>query len=126
MASVTKGFKFESEGLGSYLRNLGGHKQLTREEEYSLGRRARKGDEEAKRILAVSNLPFVVAVARKFASRGALHTKSLRSGANASRTGTCSPRKRTSTVVSPNFSRVTTPSTLHTLHVECPALAVPG
>lgn len=60
----------DSEGLSHYLRNLGGHKQLTREEEYDLSRRARKGEEEARRILAVSNLPFVVAVAKKFAGRG--------------------------------------------------------
>ena len=59
------------EGISTYLRTLGGHKQLTREQEYSLSKRARKGDEEARRILAVSNLPFVVSVARKFASRGA-------------------------------------------------------
>ena len=51
-----------SEGISHYLRSLGGHKQLTREQEYSLSKRARKGDEEARRILAVSNLPFVVAV----------------------------------------------------------------
>jgi RNA polymerase primary sigma factor len=69
MAATAK--RNDSDGISHYLRHLGGHKQLTREEEYSLGRRARKGDEEAKRILAVSNLPFVVAVARKFASRGA-------------------------------------------------------
>ena len=60
-----------SEGISHYLRSFGGHKQLTREQEYSLSKRARGGDEEARRILAVSNLPFVVAVARKFASRGA-------------------------------------------------------
>jgi RNA polymerase primary sigma factor len=51
---------------------MGGHKQLTREEEYELSRRARKGDAEARRILAVSNLPFVVAVAKKFSSRARL------------------------------------------------------
>ena len=60
-----------SEGISHYMRSFGGHKQLTREQEYSLSKRARAGDEEARRILAVSNLPFVVAVARKFASRGA-------------------------------------------------------
>ncbi len=61
----------EREGLSSYLRGLSGHKQLTREEEYELSKRARKGDESARRLLATSNLPFVVAVAKKFASRGA-------------------------------------------------------
>jgi RNA polymerase primary sigma factor len=59
----------ESEGISHYLRNLGGHKQLTREEEYELSRRVKKGDQTAVRILAQANLPFVVAVARKFASR---------------------------------------------------------
>src|SRR5712664_140733 len=59
------------EGLSQYLRRLGDHPQLTREQEYELSRRARKGDEEARRTLAVSNLAFVVAVAKKFASRGA-------------------------------------------------------
>ena len=61
----------ETEGLSHYLRSLGGHRQLTREDEYELSRRARKGDESARQILAQSNLPFVVAVARKFQNRGA-------------------------------------------------------
>jgi len=61
----------ETEGLSHYLRSLGGHRQLTREDEYELSRRARKGDETARQILAQSNLPFVVAVARKFQNRGA-------------------------------------------------------
>ncbi len=58
------------ERLSHYLRRLGGHPQLTREQEYELSRRAKKGDREARRILAVSNLPFVVAIATKFAKRG--------------------------------------------------------
>jgi RNA polymerase primary sigma factor len=61
----------DSDGLGFYLKNLGGRKQLTREEEYELSGRARKGDESARLMLARSNLPFVVAVAKKFANRGA-------------------------------------------------------
>lgn len=61
----------ETEGLSHYLRSLGGHRQLTREDEYELSRRARKGDEAARQTLAQSNLPFVVAVARKFQNRGA-------------------------------------------------------
>jgi RNA polymerase primary sigma factor len=63
--------KYASEGLSHYLRHLGGHPQLTREQEYDLARRARKGDESARRTLAQSNLAFVVAVAKKFANRGA-------------------------------------------------------
>ena len=61
----------ETDSLSRYLKSLGSHKQLTREEEYDLSRRARKGDESARQILATSNLPFVVAVAKKFANRGA-------------------------------------------------------
>ncbi len=60
-----------TEGLSHYLRSMGGHKTLTREQEYELSKLARKGDEGARRTLAVANLPFVVAVAKKFASRGA-------------------------------------------------------
>ena len=66
MASVAR-----SESLSSYLRQIGGRPQLTREQEYELARRARKGDESARDTLALSNLPFVVAVAKKFAHRGA-------------------------------------------------------
>ena len=44
---------------------------MTREQEYELSRRAKKGDAEARRLLAVSNLAFVVAVAKKFTNRGA-------------------------------------------------------
>ncbi|HZN93688.1 MAG TPA: sigma-70 family RNA polymerase sigma factor [Myxococcales bacterium] len=59
------------ENLSTYLKGLGGQKQLTREEEYDLSRRARKGEEAARQQLATSNLAFVVAVAKKFANRGA-------------------------------------------------------
>src|SRR5678816_4441502 len=60
-----------AESLSSYLRQIGGRPQLTREQEYELARRARKGDTSARDTLALSNLPFVVAVAKKFAHRGA-------------------------------------------------------
>src|SRR5689334_19591592 len=59
------------ENLTSYLKGLSGQKTLTREEEYDLSGRARKGEEAARQILAQSNLAFVVAVAKKFANRGA-------------------------------------------------------
>src|SRR3954469_22823053 len=59
------------ENLTSYLKGLSGQKTLTREEEYDLSGRARKGEEAARQTLATSNLAFVVAVAKKFANRGA-------------------------------------------------------
>jgi RNA polymerase primary sigma factor len=60
-----------SEHLSIYLKGLGRNPQLTREQEYDLARRFKKGDEQARQNLALSNLPFVVAVAKKFANRGA-------------------------------------------------------
>lgn len=60
----------DRSGLGTYLRGLGRRSQLTREQEYELGRAVRKGDARARRILAESNLPFVVSVAKKYAGRG--------------------------------------------------------
>ncbi len=59
-----------TDGLTGYLRGLRGSRQLTREDEYELSARAKKGDEAARQVLATSNLPFVVAVAKKFAHRG--------------------------------------------------------
>jgi RNA polymerase primary sigma factor len=59
------------EGLNRYVKRLGPRKQLTREDEYELSRRVKKGDESARQELAAANLAFVVAVARKFANRGA-------------------------------------------------------
>jgi RNA polymerase primary sigma factor len=61
----------EQERLRHYLRAMGAHKQLTREEEGALARKARKGDEAAKQALVLGNLPFVVSIAKKFAGRGA-------------------------------------------------------
>jgi RNA polymerase sigma factor (sigma-70 family) len=62
---------FPRENIAPYLRQMGSRPQLTREEEYALARRARKGDERARETLASCNLAFVVSVAKKFSHRGA-------------------------------------------------------
>ena len=49
---ATRTMKFGAEGLSHYLRHLGDHSQLTREQEYELAGRARKGDESARQTLA--------------------------------------------------------------------------
>jgi RNA polymerase primary sigma factor len=67
---ATSKFKFD-EGLSQYMRHLGAHRQLSREQEYELSGKARKGDARAREILASSNLAFVVSVAKRFANRGA-------------------------------------------------------
>lgn len=61
----------ENRGLTNYLQHLGGQKQLTREEEYALAGRAKAGDASARHELANRNLAFVVAVAKRYAHRGA-------------------------------------------------------
>jgi len=65
------GFARDRDSLSHYLKQLGGRPQLTREDEYELTRRAKKGDGRARETLATANLAFVVAVAKKFAHRGA-------------------------------------------------------
>jgi len=60
-----------SDSISAYLKQLGRHRQLTREEEYELARRIKQGDESARHTLAQSNLPFVVAVAKKYAHSSA-------------------------------------------------------
>src|SRR5450631_2647631 len=62
---------FPRENIAPYLRQMGSRPQLTREEEYALARRARKGDERARETLASSNLAFVVSVATELSHRGA-------------------------------------------------------
>ncbi len=59
-----------NDGLSAYMKSLGPRRQLTREEEYELAAKAKKGDAHARDQLARANLPFVVAIARKFAHRG--------------------------------------------------------
>jgi len=54
--------------LKHYLDGTGKHRLLTAEEEYALGRLARRGDKKAQQILVVSNLGFVVGIAKKFSA----------------------------------------------------------
>ena len=56
--------------LSTYLREINMIDLLTREEEDHFSRRARKGDEEAKAVLARANLRFVVNVAKRYRNQG--------------------------------------------------------
>jgi RNA polymerase primary sigma factor len=56
--------------LAVYLREIGRIPLLSREEEHDLARRARAGDEAAKRRLIEANLRLVVQVARRYLNRG--------------------------------------------------------
>lgn len=56
--------------LSTYLKEINQIDLLTREEEDHFSRRARKGDEEAKAVLARANLRFVVNVAKRYRNQG--------------------------------------------------------
>lgn len=56
--------------LGMYLGEIGRIPLLTRAEEVELARRARAGDETARRRLTEANLRLVVQVARRYLNRG--------------------------------------------------------
>ena len=63
--------QFDDENvLSMYLREINRIPLLSREEENEYATRAARGDEEAKAILAKSNLRFVVNVAKKYQNQG--------------------------------------------------------
>ena len=61
----------EFEGLDPYLKTLPRSAPLTREEERELAIRCKEGDPRAREELITRNLPFVVAVAKRYLGRGA-------------------------------------------------------
>lgn len=52
-----------------YLKEIGKKSLITYEEEVELAKRVEEGDEEAKKILAKSNLRLVVSIAKKYVGR---------------------------------------------------------
>jgi len=63
-----------------YLKEIGRIKLLTMEEELALADRIAEGDEEAKRILAESNLRLVVSIAKRYVGRGMLFLDLIQEG----------------------------------------------
>ena len=63
-----------------YLREIGRIPLLTFEEELDLAQRILKGDEEAKKKLAESNLRLVVSIAKKYVGRGMLFLDLIQEG----------------------------------------------
>ena len=63
-----------------YLREIGKIPLLTYEEEADLAQRIVKGDEEAKKKLAESNLRLVVSIAKKYVGRGMLFLDLIQEG----------------------------------------------
>jgi RNA polymerase primary sigma factor len=63
-----------------YLKEIGRIPLLTSDEEFEYARRAVDGDEEAKRILAESNLRLVVSIAKRYVGRGMLFLDLIQEG----------------------------------------------
>ena len=60
----------DNDALSLYLKEISRIPLLTRDEEQELARNAKCGDSEAKRRMALSNLRFVVTMARKYRNQG--------------------------------------------------------
>ena len=63
-----------------YLKEIGKIPLLTMEEEMNLSIRSAQGDEEAKRLLAESNLRLVVSIAKRYVGRGLLFLDLIQEG----------------------------------------------
>ena len=63
-----------------YLKEIGQIKLLSLDEELQLADRIMEGDEEAKRILAESNLRLVVSIAKRYVGRGMLFLDLIQEG----------------------------------------------
>ena len=63
-----------------YLKEIGRINLLTSDEEFEYAKRAEEGDEEAKRMLAESNLRLVVSIAKRDVGRGMLFLDLIQEG----------------------------------------------
>ncbi|MBP5678274.1 MAG: RNA polymerase sigma factor RpoD [Bacilli bacterium] len=63
-----------------YLKEIGRINLLTSDEEFEYAKRAEAGDEEAKRLLAESNLRLVVSIAKRYVGRGMLFLDLIQEG----------------------------------------------
>ena len=63
-----------------YLKEIGRINLLTSDEEFEYAKRAEEGDEEAKRMLAESNLSLVVSIAKRYVGRGMLFLDLIQEG----------------------------------------------
>jgi RNA polymerase primary sigma factor len=75
-----KRYAVTSDSLQAYLRQIGTIPLLSREEEVELAARAQAGDQEALEKLIVSNLRYVVSVARRYLGYGLALTDLINEG----------------------------------------------
>ena len=77
--SSAKGVSFD-DPVRMYLKEIGRISLLSLEEETKLSERLAEGDEEAKNILAESNLRLVVSIAKRYVGRGMLFLDLIQEG----------------------------------------------
>ena len=69
-----------NDNVRMYLKEIGKISLLSLEEEQELSKRVAEGDEQAKRILAESNLRLVVSIAKRYVGRGLLFLDLIQEG----------------------------------------------
>ena len=69
-----------NDNVRMYLKEIGKISLLSLEEEQELSRRVAEGDEQAKNILAESNLRLVVSIAKRYVGRGLLFLDLIQEG----------------------------------------------
>ncbi len=69
-----------NDNVRMYLKEIGKISLLSLEEEQELSKRVAQGDEDAKRILAESNLRLVVSIAKRYVGRGLLFLDLIQEG----------------------------------------------
>ncbi len=69
-----------SDPVRMYLKEIGRINLLTSDEEFEYARLAEEGDENAKRMLAESNLRLVVSIAKRYVGRGMLFLDLIQEG----------------------------------------------
>ncbi|MBR2827851.1 MAG: RNA polymerase sigma factor RpoD [Bacilli bacterium] len=77
--TMTKDVKI-NDPVRMYLKEIGRINLLTSDEEFEYAQRAEQGDEEAKRVLAESNLRLVVSIAKRYVGRGMLFLDLIQEG----------------------------------------------
>ena len=77
--TMTKDVKI-NDPVRMYLKEIGRINLLTSDEEFEYAVRAEQGDEEAKRLLAESNLRLVVSIAKRYVGRGMLFLDLIQEG----------------------------------------------
>ncbi|MDF2513350.1 MAG: polymerase, sigma 70 subunit, RpoD family [Herbinix sp.] len=68
--ALTQSYSMSDDPVHLYLKEIGNYPLLTMTDEIELAKKIADGDEDAKRILAESNLRLVVSIAKRYVGRG--------------------------------------------------------